>query len=62
MIDDCSQPLVDQLTVAQAQPATIPLPPGTPARDADLRIRVDRSDANITITGIKLSAMEVHGR
>jgi hypothetical protein len=53
---------VDHLTVAQAQLATIPLPPGTPAKDADLRIRVDRSDAKITITGIKLSATEVHGR
>jgi hypothetical protein len=53
---------VDQLTVAQAQLATIPLPPGTSAKDADLRIRVDRSDAKITIAGIKLSATEVHAR
>lgn len=53
---------VDRLTVAQAQSATIPIPPGSSTKDADLRIRVDRSDAKITVTGIKLSVTDVHGR
>lgn len=51
---------VADLTVAQAQAATIVVPPeaGTP----DFRIRIDRSDAKITITGIRMEVCIVHGR
>lgn len=48
------------LSVAQAQDATIPMPPGAAA--PSFKIRVDRSDAKITLTAIKLSVCIVHGR
>jgi hypothetical protein len=51
---------VDQLTVAEAQASTIPIPPGVTPPDA--RIRIDRSDAKITITGIQIDVCIVHGR
>jgi hypothetical protein len=51
---------VRQLTVEQAQAATIKMPPA-PAQ-AQFSIRVDRSDAKITITGIRLDLCTVHGR
>ncbi len=50
---------VPDLTAEQSQAGTIPLPPGssTPV----LKIRLDRSDAKITLTDIRLSACTVHG-
>lgn len=51
---------VEQLSVAQAQASTIPIPPGSKTPDA--RIRIDRSDAKITVTGIRIEVCEVHGR
>lgn len=51
---------VDDLTVAEAQAATIPVPSGqTPP---DFKVRVDRSDSKITLTDIRLAVCEVHGR
>ena len=50
---------VDQLTVAQAQQSTIPIPPLT--NPPDFKIRVDRSDSKITLTGIRLDVCTVHG-
>lgn len=51
---------VDDLTVAEAQAATIPVPSGqTPP---DFKIRIDRSDSKITLTNIRLALCEVHGR
>jgi len=48
---------VDQLRIADAQPATISVLP-----DAEVfRIRVDRSDAKITLTGIRIEACTIHG-
>jgi hypothetical protein len=52
---------VDNLDIPTAQLATIPVPPnatGTP----DLKIRIDRSDAKITLTAIQLSVVVVHGQ
>jgi hypothetical protein len=51
---------VDDLSVADAQASTIPIPPGVAVPDA--RIRIDRSDAKITVTGIRLDVCTVHGR
>jgi hypothetical protein len=51
---------VQQLTVAQAQASTIPIPPD--AALPDLKIRVDRSDSKITLTQIQLAVCAVHGR
>jgi Type II site-specific deoxyribonuclease len=51
---------VDDLTTGQAQARTIPLPPA--ASDPIAKIRVDRSDAKITITGIRIEVCTVHGR
>ena len=52
---------VNQLNISQAQAATIKLPPGASSQDAIARIRVDRSDAKITVTGIKKKYCIVHG-
>ncbi len=51
---------VEDLDLASAQLATIPVPVNsvTPY----MKIRVDRSDAKITLTGIKLSVCDVHCR
>lgn len=51
---------VDQLSVAEAQRSTIPIPPNVEIPDA--RIRIDRSDAKITVTGIRIEVCTVHGR
>lgn len=51
---------VRHLTVEQAQAATIKMPPA-PAK-TQFAIRIDRSDAKITVTGIRLDACIVHGR
>lgn len=51
---------VDLLTVADAQASTVRIPPGvTPAH---LRIVLDRSDAKITLVGIRIEHCLVHGR
>ena len=51
---------VSRLTVEQAQAGTIKIPPAPePAR---FSIRVDRSDAKITVTGIDIGICIVHGR
>jgi hypothetical protein len=50
---------VDSLSVADAQEATIPMPSG--AVIPSFKIRIDRSDAKITLTGIRLDAITVHG-
>nr|WP_314142503.1 hypothetical protein [uncultured Rhodococcus sp.] len=51
---------VEDLDLASAQLATIPVPVNsvTPY----MKIRVDRSDAKITLTGIQLSVCDVHCR
>jgi hypothetical protein len=51
---------VEDLSVADAQASTIAIPPGSAVPDA--RIRIDRSDAKITVTGIAISVCTVHGR
>jgi hypothetical protein len=51
---------ISQLTVEQAQASTIKIPPVP--EQARYSIRVDRSDAKITITGIKLEVCTIHGR
>jgi hypothetical protein len=51
---------VDGLDIKTAQQPTIPVPPDS--ADPYLKIRIDRSDAKITLTGIKLTACSVHGR
>lgn len=51
---------VDNLEVAAAQADTIGVPPGSAA--PHLKIRIDRSDSKITLTGIQISACTVHGR
>jgi hypothetical protein len=53
---------VDQLTVKQAGESTINLPPGASTRERDFAITIDRSDAKITLTGIRLDICIVHGR
>ncbi len=50
---------VDELTITQAQATTIPVPSG--AETPNLSIRIDRSDAKITITGIRIEVCTVHG-
>jgi hypothetical protein len=50
---------VDDLDIATAQLATIPVPPNSTA--PDLKIRIDRSDSKITLSGIKLGVCIVHG-
>lgn len=49
---------VDDLDVTSAQAATIPIP--VDATKPYMKIRVDRSDAKITLTGIQLSVCYVH--
>lgn len=51
---------VEDLSVAAAQADTIGIPPGSAA--PHLKIRIDRSDSKITLTGIQISACTVHGR
>lgn len=51
---------VDDLTVAEAQAATIPVP--SSQSPPDFKIRIDRSDSKITLTNIRLAVCEVHGR
>jgi hypothetical protein len=51
---------VSQLSVSEAQASTIPLPPGMARPDA--RIRIDRSDAKITVASIRIEVCTVHGR
>lgn len=51
---------VDSLSVAEAQAATINIP--SAAEIPDFKIRVDRSDAKITLTGVRLDVCTVHGR
>jgi hypothetical protein len=51
---------VDDLGIADAQASTIAIPPGAAVPDA--RIRIDRSDAKITVTGIRTEVCTVHGR
>lgn len=51
---------VASLTVEQAQAATIRIMPGS--QSPGFSIRIDRSDAKITLTGIKLDTCVVHGR
>jgi len=50
------------LTVEQAQPGTIRIPPGSTPRNAHFAIRIDRSDAKITLTGVRLEECIIHGR
>ena len=51
---------IDDLDIASAQHQRISVPPD-PA-DPYLKIVIDRSDAKITLTGIKLAVCSVHGR
>jgi hypothetical protein len=51
---------VDQLTVAQAQAGTIPIPPEQ--QPPNFKITVDRSDSKITLAGIRLAVCTVHAR
>jgi hypothetical protein len=51
---------VDQLSISQAQASTIPIPPD--ALPPHARIRIDRCDAKITVTGIGHELCAVHGR
>ena len=51
---------LDDLDIKTAQQPTIPVPPTS--EDPYLKIRIDRSDAKITLTGIKLAVCSVHGR
>jgi hypothetical protein len=53
---------VTDLTVQQAQANTINVPPGSGTRDRDFAIRIDRSDAKMTISGIRLDLCTIHGR
>lgn len=47
-------------SLAEAQAATIPVPTGkTPP---DFKIRIDRSDSKITLTGIRIAMCTIHGR
>ncbi|MDR6688974.1 hypothetical protein J2Y41_004574 [Arthrobacter sp. 1088] len=50
---------VDSLSVEDAQKATIPMP--SDAVVPSFKIRIDRSDAKITLTSIRLAAITVHG-
>lgn len=51
---------VEDLDLASAQLATIPIP--VAAAKPYMKIRVDRSDAKITLTGIQLNVCDVHCR
>ena len=50
---------VDHLTRAQAQAGTIPIPPDSDK--PNFSIRIDRSDAKITVTGIRIETCKIHG-
>jgi hypothetical protein len=50
------------LTVEQAQASTIRIPPGSTPQNAHFAIRIDRGDAKITLTGVRLEQCIVHGR
>lgn len=60
-IDTSLFAMVDALTVAQAQAGTINLPAGTTWRNRTYAVRVDKSDAKFTLTGIDIAACTVHG-
>lgn len=51
---------VDSLSLEDAQLSTIPIP--SSAVLPSFKIRVDRSDAKITLTGIRLEVITVHGQ
>lgn len=51
---------VERLSVAEAQAATIPVPPNQDP--PNFKIRVDRSDSKITLTSVRLAVCDVHGR
>lgn len=51
---------IELLDIKTAQQPTIPVPPDS--GDPYLKIRIDRSDAKITLTGIRLAVCSVHGR
>lgn len=51
---------VRRLTIEQAQAPTIKIPPGSAT--PDFSIRIDRSDAKITLTAIQLTVCVLHGR
>ncbi len=53
---------VADLNVAQAQKGTISIPSGTTYRNRHFAIRIDRSDAKVTLTGIRLDKCVIHGR
>jgi len=50
------------LSTAQAQLGTISIPPGSTARSRSFAITIDRSDAKVTLAGIRLDQCVVHGR
>lgn len=52
---------VDQLSVAQAQQGTINFPIGRNSRDRDYAIRIDKSDAKITVTAVDIERCVIHG-
>ena len=51
---------IETLDIKTAQQPTIPVPPDS--ADPYMKIRIDRSDAKITLTGIRLEVCSVHGR
>lgn len=53
---------VATLTRSQAQAGTISIPPGTTYRNRDFAITIDRSDAKVTLTGVRLDKCLIHGR
>lgn len=53
---------IEKLTIRQAWEGTINIPPGTSPRERDFAIRIDSSDAKITLAGIRLGICIVHGR
>ncbi len=53
---------VADLSVTEAQKGTINIPSGTTHRNRHFAIRIDRSDAKVTLTGIRLDKCVVHGR
>jgi hypothetical protein len=53
---------VAQLSIRQAREGTINIPPDSSTRDRNFAIRIDGSDAKITIAGIRIEICVVHGR
>lgn len=51
---------INELDIKTAQQPTIPVPPDSD--DPYMKIRIDRSDAKITLTGIRLGVCSVHAR